>query len=68
MTRELSGTSMVSSVMVDGANVPMGGEYTVDDARAMLIDNGIMKNINNATAVEVTPGVVEFRVTRGDNG
>lgn len=68
MTKVADNTQKVTSVMIEGQAVPLEGEYTVNEARNMLMEMGIATNIGNAQAVMVTPDTVEFVNNRGDNG
>lgn len=58
----------VENVMIDGQEVPLGGSFTVSEAKNMITEMGIMTDIANAQATMVTPTTVEFVNQRGENG
>lgn len=68
MTKTATESTLISNVMIDGNVVPLDGEFTVAQAKEMLMESGIMTNIGNASAIMVTPDTIEFSNARGDNG
>ena len=68
MTKLADSATKVMSVMIDGQAVSLEGEYTVSEARSMLMETGISTDIGNAQAFMVTPDTVEFVNQRGTNG
>lgn len=68
MTKKAVAGQLVENVLIDGQEVPLGGQMTVEEAKSELMEVGILPNIVNAQAVMVNPNTVEFVNQRGENG